>query len=333
MTFLDPSRPTTLSPSAPGPAAPGSATLGSATHWLNIAGMLADLAFETNLGGRFTAFGSTDVLGHRAAGLIGEKLSGLFALKSDLTLDSNAFGNIVTTIYSRKIIWRGMVTVQRADGSQGSYRLLLAPKNALHGAEGRIDGAYGMLIDLDRQESALLTPEAERTDAMLDPQTGLWSAATFTEEAARRFDRLDVEGLPGTLLLLGFSRTPPVGREAVAIRLAEELRDIIRPTDLLGRLDATTFALWCDGMDDLTGAERAARFCQRLPAALPGQPCISVGLAARWHNKHEDAPTLIRQAVAALRQADRVSQEAADAGSDESVSMGTWRVWNPSLPF
>ena len=86
-------------------------------------------------------------------------------------------------------------------------------------------------------------------------------------------------------------------------------------------------------MDDLTGAERAAaKFCQRLPAAIPGEPCISVGLAARWPNKAEDVATLIRQASAALRHSDRIAQAAADAGSTEPIAAGTWRAWNPSLP-
>jgi GGDEF domain-containing protein len=302
-----------------------------AAHWLNIAAMLADLAFETNLGGRFTAFGHADVLGFAAADLLGRKLSDLVAPEDDSGIDADRLGSIVAGLHSRNQEWRGTVVLLRLDGAQRSYQLCLAPKLGAAGEDDG-DGAYGLLIDRDAAALPAGSTDNERTNAMLDPQTGLWSAATFAEEAGRRFDRLDVEGLPGTLLLLGFSRTKPIGRNAVAARLAEELRDIIRPTDLLGRLDATTFALWCDGMDDLTGAERAARFCQRLPAALPGQPCISVGLSARWPNKSEDTETLISQARAALRHADRVAQAAADAGSTESVAMGTWRAWNPSLP-
>jgi GGDEF domain-containing protein len=301
------------------------------SHWLNIAAMLSDLAFETNIGGRFTAFGSADVLGFAAADLLGRKLSDLAVPEDDSGIDADALGAIVAGLYSRNQEWRGTVMLRRADGSQRSYQLFLAPKIGRAG-EDDVDGVYGLLIDRDTAPLPARSPDNERANAMLDAQTGLWSAATFAEEAGRRFDRLDVEGLPGTLLLLGFGRTKPIGHSAVAIRLAEELRDIIRPTDILGRLDATTFALWCDGMDDLTGAERAARFCQRLPAALPGQPCISVGLSARWPNKSEDAETLFRQARAALRHADRIAQAAADAGSTEAVSRGTWRAWNPSLP-
>jgi GGDEF domain-containing protein len=307
----------------------------AAAHWLNITATLADLAFETDIAGRFTAFGRTDVLGYAAQDLLGQSLSDLFALR-DCDADATDFRAIFATLYSRHMAWRGVVALQRADGVQGNYQLFLAPKLAAFGAADVIsdsgDGAYGLLIDLEAPELRALSPHAQPGRAALDPQTGLWAAASFSEETGRRFDRLDVEGLPGTLLLLGFSRTKPIGRNAVAIRLAEELRDIIRPTDLLGRLDATTFALWCDGMDDLTGAERAAKFCQRLPASIPGEPCISVGLAARWPNKAEDVATLIRQASAALRHADRVAQTAADTGGDAAVAGGTWRAWNPSLP-
>ena len=299
-------------------------------HWLNISAMLADLVFETNMGGRFTAFGSADVLGFAAADMLGRKLSDLVVADDDSGMDADRFGLIVAGLFGRNQEWRGTVMLRRADGAQHSYQLSLAPKFAGAG-EDDADGAYGLLIDRDIAALPARSPDNERANAMLDPQTGLWSAATFAEEAGRRFDRLDVEGLPGTLLLLGFSRTKPIGRNAVAASLAEELRDTIRPTDLLGRLDATTFALWCDGMDDLTGAERAARFCQRLPAALPGQPCISVGLSARWPNKFEDTETLIRQARAALQHADRIAEAAAEAGDTDGAAKGTWRAWNPSL--
>jgi GGDEF domain-containing protein len=309
-------------------------------HWLNIAASLTDIAFETDFAGRFTAFGGTDVLGYAAPDLLGQNLGELVALSADFDSGAASIGAIFASLHSRKMAWRGIVGLQRANGTQGVYQLFLAPRLAAQAAPDPVgetasewaDGAYGLLINLDAPAVRVLAPGAQFGRVMLDPQTGLWSAASFADAVGRRFDRLDVEGLPGTLLLLGFSRTPPVGRSAVATQLAEELRDIIRPTDLLGRLDATTFALWCDGMDDLTGAERAARFCQRLPAGLPGPPRISVGLSARWPGKADDAATLIRRAGAALRHAERVAQAAADAGSTESVAAGTWRAWNPSLP-
>lgn len=297
-------------------------------HWLNIANLLADVAFETDAEGQFTAFGNGYPLGYPAADLLGLNLSSIFVLKSDTALEASSFAAIFATIRSQNIAWRGVVDLERANGSQGTYQIILAPKAAAPNATA--DGSYGLLIDQNAPELDI-NAEIDTTKAMLDPQTGLWSATTFAEAAGRRFDRLDVEGQPGTLLLLGFGQTPAIGRAAVAIRLAEELRDIIRPTDLLGRINTTTFALWCDGMDHLTGAERAARFCQRLPPALPGNSRISVGLAARWPGSLDDPQTLIGQASAALRLAEAVSKAAAEAGNTESISQGTWRVWSADL--
>jgi GGDEF domain-containing protein len=294
-------------------------------HWLNVGAMLADAVFETDADGRFLAFENAEFLGFPVSGILGLNLSDVFALRPEAALDPASFEPVFAAIRSAKSPWRGVVLQERADSTQIAYQLALAPKLS---AEGGFAGCYGMLIDHHAPE--LYIAPADPKNPALDPQTGLWSAAAFTDEAARRFDRLDVEGLPGTLLLLGFGRTPPEGRNTVAFRLAEELRDIIRPTDLLGRITTTTFALWCDGMDHLTGAERAARFCQRLPTALPGNARISVGLATRWPGSADDGQIVIGRATAALRLAEQVSKEAADSGSTESVSMGTWRVWSPN---
>lgn len=306
------------------------------THWLNIAAMLADAAFETDAAGRFTAFGQSTVFGFPAAVWVGKNLSEFCRQVGSAQgpgFQANGFGAVLARLNRQSVAWRGLVVLKRADGSEGSYQIILAPrfgeeaKNRKPGP-AEIIGTFGLLIGLAAPE---LLPPASRAESRLDPETGLWTAAAFADEARRRFDRLDVEGLPGTLLLLGFARTPMIGHKAVAERLTQELRDVSRPTDILGRIDGTTFALWCDGMDDLTGGERAARFCQRLPLTLPGTPCISVGLVARWPGGADDPQTLINHAGAALAQADRAAQDAKDAGSMQPVINGTWRVWNPQF--
>ncbi len=307
------------------------------SHWLHIAGMLADVAFETDALGRFAMFGQSSVLGIPSARLLGRNISELCRLTGNSASASSSFGSIFTALSREKRVWRGLVSLARGDGRTGNYQIFLAPKPPAAGGKPRragtteaaIAGAYGLLIDIDAPEFQMAAPAAARAIGMLDPQTGLWSAPRFAQETGRRFDRLDVEGLPGTLLLLGFSRTSAIGHNAVAAALAQELLDVSRPTDILGRINSTTFAVWCDGMDNLTGAERAARFCQRLPVELPGNPCISVGLVARWPGNMEDSQMLIDQAMTALQHADRVAQEAADVGSADPVAKGTWRVWNP----
>ena len=104
--------------------------------------------------------------------------------------------------------------------------------------------------------------------------------------------------------------------------MAEELRDIVRPTDLLGRIDATTIALWCDNMDHLTGGERAAKFCTQFPALLPDHTPITVGVAGRWSGSGDDTTQVAEHAAVALRLADLATQR-----SNGPETAGAWRVW------
>jgi hypothetical protein len=297
------------------------------TPWLTIAAMLADLAFETDCEGRFTAFPPGQVLGYPPARLLGTAASSLLfpALKSRSTEDSAAaFKAIIATVCAECVGWQGKVRLAPAVGNSVLYRLSLAPRIT---SDGTVAGTYGLLfdlagLDLDVPASQL---HGGQINTMLDHETGLWTAKTFAEESARRFDRLDVEELPGTLIFLGFGRAEPQLHGAIAMRLAEELRDIVRPTDLLGRMDATTIALWCDGMDHLTGAERAARFCKQFPPILPGNAIVTAGLVTRWSGSTDDPLTVIERAQATLRLADLATGSEAEASGT-----GQWRVWKPT---
>ena len=294
--------------------------------WLAVAAMLTDLAFETDAMGRFTAFGPGKALGQPSARLIGvEAASLLTGTSEEEALSTAQFRSVITTICMECVAWHGKVRLLNADGSSGIYRLSLAPRIAA----GTVVGTYGILFDLDTPELTLPDRHAGGADdpalqrnAMLDSETGLWSSRTFTDEIARRFDRLDVEDRPGTLLYLGFSRAPSHLHAPVAMRLAEELRDVVRPTDLLGRIDQTTIALWCDNMDHLTGGERAAKFCSHLPSILPESTVVTVGVAPRWSGSGDDAATVIEHASVALRLADMAA-----ARSGELTPAGAWRVW------
>jgi GGDEF domain-containing protein len=305
--------------SAPNSTAP----LALGTAWLSIAAMLTDLAFETDAMGRFTAFGPGRVLGQPAAQFMGVEAATLLSGASEPdALNTAQFRSVITTICLECVAWHGKVRLALPDGTTSTFRLSLAPR--IKG--GVVTGTYGILFDLDLPELAL--PPAAGNDpslrhnTMLDPETGLWSARTFADEITRRFDRLDVEELPGTLLYLSFSRAPAALHSAIAMRLAEELRDIVRPTDLLGRIDATTLALWYDGMDHLTGGERAAKFCTQLPASLPERSLIVVGVAPRWAGSGDDADAVSEHAAIALRLAEMATerQSAID-------TCGAWRVW------
>ncbi len=100
--------------------------------------------------------------------------------------------------------------------------------------------------------------------ARTDPLTGLLNRRAFLEETARRIDRLDREGLPGTLMFIDLDRLKPLndrlGHEAgdaALVLTAALLRRTFRPSDLVARLGGDEFAVWLDGSDELTAAERA----------------------------------------------------------------------------
>jgi len=308
--------------SAPLATAPG-------TSWLAVTAMLADLAFETDAMGRFTAFGPGKALGQPAANLAGVELATLLAggTAEQDELSAAQFRAVITTICTECVAWHGKVRLVQPHGGTTIFRLSLAPRMS----GGGVIGAYGLLFDMDTPELTLPDCHAGHAgdpalvhNTMLDAETGLWSSRTFGEEIARRLDRLDVEEQPGTLLLLGFARSEVKFRSAVAIRLAEELRDIVRPTDLLGRIDETTIGLWCDGMDHLTGGERAAKFCTSLPAMLPDRAIITVGVAPRWSGSGDDSQSVMEHAAVALRLADMAAER---ANSSAPGPAGAWRVW------
>ncbi len=139
--------------------------------------------------------------------------------------------------------------------------------------------------------------------ARTDPLTGLLNRRAFVEEAQRRIDRLEREGLPGTLMFIDLDRLKPLndrlGHEAgdAALQLTSTvLRRIVRPSDLVARLGGDEFALWLDGFD-----EPDRRRARRTPAAeLParsGRVCrggasrltMSIGIACRQPGERRGA--------------------------------------------
>ena len=82
---------------------------------------------------------------------------------------------------------------------------------------------------------------------------------------ARRFDRLDRDGLYGTLLVVGLDGLRRLNAEGGRLRRATPpwsppaaaLNNGVRPTDVTARLSGDLFALWLDGADHFAAAERA----------------------------------------------------------------------------
>lgn len=166
--------------------------------------------------------------------------------------------------------------------------------------------------------------------ARTDPLTGLLNRRAFLEDAKRRINRLEREGLPGTLMFVDLDRLKPLndrlGHEAgdAALLLTSTvLQRMVRPTDLVARLGGDEFALWLDGFDGLTAAERAEHLRLTFPReaaefAEPGHAglTMSIGIACRQPGEGEELDDVIQRADLAMYEVKR------NGG-------GHWRVSNP----
>lgn len=142
----------------------------------------------------------------------------------------------------------------------------------------------------------------------MDKLTGLPNRRWFIDEADRRIERLDRGEALGTLSLIDIDDlshlNDTLGRETgdrVLVRLAGRLRSIVRPTDLVARVGADEFALWQDGMDHMTAAERADALCARPLFGKKPDVKLSIGIATRSSGCEEDVRTLLRRAHMAAR--------------------------------
>jgi len=178
------------------------------------------------------------------------------------------------------------------------------------------------------------------TQARTDPLTGLLNRRAFLEETTRRIDRLDREELPGTLMYFDIDGFTALnnhrGQEAgdsVLIVAAELLRRTFRPSDILGRIGADEFAVWLDGSDELTAAERAETMRLIFPRSLAALPSLAgpggvsptmpiatltIGIACRQPGTYEDLDSILARTA-------QVQREARRAGH------GQWRVSHTRL--
>jgi diguanylate cyclase (GGDEF)-like protein len=128
----------------------------------------------------------------------------------------------------------------------------------------------------------------------------------------RHIDRLDRDASVGTLLLVDIDDLRRVnltlGRargDHVLIQLVAHLCALVRPSDVVARVGADEFAVWQDGMDHLTAAERAEALCsRRLFPDLPDGHGVtfSIGIASREPGSDQDVRTLLRRAHIAARE-------------------------------
>ena len=154
-------------------------------------------------------------------------------------------------------------------------------------------------------------------EASIDRLTGLPNRTFFLGEVNRHIDRLEQDGTSGTMLLVdldGLRRVNAghgrgVGDELLT-RTATLLRAMVRPVDMVSRIGGDEFAVWLDGMDHMTAAERAVGLADRR-LALPDatmeddrtEITYSIGIASRMMGEGEDARALLRRAHKALWEA------------------------------
>jgi diguanylate cyclase (GGDEF)-like protein len=146
----------------------------------------------------------------------------------------------------------------------------------------------------------------------IDRLTGLPNRRWFLDETDRHIDRLDLDASVGTLLLVDIDDLRGVnlrgGRaegDRVLTRMASQLRANVRPSDVVARVGADEFAVWHDGMDHLTAAERAEALCSRRmfqDGLGGGAVTFSIGIASRQPGSAEDVRTLLRRSYMAARE-------------------------------
>jgi diguanylate cyclase (GGDEF)-like protein len=155
--------------------------------------------------------------------------------------------------------------------------------------------------------------------ATTDPLTGLLNRRAFLDEVQRHVARLDRENAAGSLMFVDLDAFKAVNDrlghaegDKVLVQLADLLRRLVRPGDLIGRLGGDEFAVWLSGADHLTAAERADSLCKAapielqalLPEAFPNLG-VSIGIATRRAGSHEPIADLTRRADMAMYEVKR----------------------------
>jgi diguanylate cyclase (GGDEF)-like protein len=215
-------------------------------------------------------------------------------------------------------------------GEQAALVLWRQPNSrAWEADENLLAGAAAAIVRVILEHDSIQREMARQ--ARTDPLTGLLNRRSFMDELARRFDRLEVEGLPGALLFIDLdhfkalndSRGHEVGDEALRLT-ADLLRVNVRPMDLVARLGGDEFALWLDGADELSAAERAEQLRVVGPRALAhlapagvSPLTMSIGIAGRWPGRGEDVELVLQRADEAMYEVKRSGR-------------GHWRAARPA---
>lgn len=147
--------------------------------------------------------------------------------------------------------------------------------------------------------------------ARTDFLTGLFNQCAFFEEIERRLERLRHDANAGMLLVVDVDRCQEInqmlGRAAgddMLCQVGVLLREMVRPSDLLARLDGDEFAIWLDGADPFVAAERADAICRRAAEDFLGSDpplTLSIGIAD-WRGQGARIEDMIEAADRAIKE-------------------------------
>jgi diguanylate cyclase (GGDEF)-like protein/PAS domain S-box-containing protein len=199
---------------------------------------------------------------------------------------------------------------------------LLAWRRA--GSRGFDDEERGLLVSLSDLVFVALGNQALQQELELQARTealtGLLNRRAFLADLRRRLERRQREGAAplGALLFIDLDNFKPVndllGHEAgdaALVSVANLLRDLVRPTDLVGRIGGDEFAVWLEEADlDAAGAradQLAWASAHTLPLLLRSGPTavtFSIGCAP-LRSPAETPEHLLAQADAAMYLAKR----------------------------
>lgn len=254
---------------------------------------------------------------------VGSDPAGLVAEVVDLVRDGSDFGRDRQAVDGRPLL---AVSCPTRFGERAALVLWRdEPRRGWHDDDRALIRSASTVVRFLLENDAIQREMAWQ--ARTDPLTSLLNRRALLDEMARRVDRLDREGVPGTLMFIdldGFkvlndSRGHEVGDEALCI-VAHLLRTAFRPADLVARLGGDEFAIWMDGCDELAAAERAETLSRETPIALGHlmEPSgvrlgMSIGIATRWPGRTESLEQL-------MHRADQIMYEVKRTGR------GHWRV-------
>lgn len=172
---------------------------------------------------------------------------------------------------------------------------------------------FGLILDHQAIINELTIQS--RTDHL----TGLLNRRAFHEELARHIGRLEQEQATGALMIADLDAFHTVNDkfgleigDRILKRVAQVLRAAVRPTDCVARFRADVFALWMNGADHFTAAERAESLRIQMPELLsetvgsvPLKLTVSMGIATRPFGSDAEAQDLVRTAELALQHVKR----------------------------